>query len=47
MFTSFSTKTTVINFTVKERGLQDQLLGIVVQKEDPKLEEDRVYNLIL
>lgn len=36
-----STKTTVINFAVKEKGLQDQLLGIVVQREDPALEEQR------
>eukprot|EP00501_MAST-03F_sp_TOSAG23-6_P002456 GSMAST32.ASY1.ANO1.2566.1 assembled CDS len=33
-----STKATIINFAVKEQGLEDQLLGIVVQKEEPKLE---------
>jgi len=35
------TKTTVVNFAVKEKGLQDQLLGIVVKMEEPKLESDK------
>lgn len=34
-----STKTTVVNFSVKQLGLEAQLLGIVVQKEQPSLEE--------
>lgn len=34
-------KTNVINFSVKEKGLEDQLLGIVVKKERPDLEEQR------
>lgn len=34
-------KVTVINFTVTQDGLQDQLLLHVVQKERPKLEESR------
>ena len=34
-------KVTVINFTVTQDGLQDQLLSRVVQKEKPKLEESR------
>jgi len=33
-----STKTTIINFAVKEKGLQDQLLGVVVAEEEPSLE---------
>jgi dynein heavy chain len=33
-----STKTTIVNFSVKEEGLEAQLLGIVVQKEEPALE---------
>lgn len=34
-----STKTTVVNFSVKQLGLEAQLLGIVVQREQPSLEE--------
>ena len=33
-----STKTTIVNFSVKEEGLEAQLLGLVVQKEEPALE---------
>uniref|UniRef100_A0A667XC84 Dynein axonemal heavy chain 2 n=1 Tax=Myripristis murdjan TaxID=586833 RepID=A0A667XC84_9TELE len=36
-----STKTTIVNFTVKEQGLEAQLLGIVVRKERPELEEQK------
>lgn len=36
-----STKTTIVNFAVKESGLEDQLLGIVVRKERPALEEQK------
>eukprot|EP00736_Rhodelphis_marinus_P013382 Rmarinus@m.14828 len=36
-----STKTTVINFAVKEQGLQAQTLGIVVKKERPDLEQQK------
>ncbi|KAL7754402.1 hypothetical protein RI367_000383 [Sorochytrium milnesiophthora] len=36
-----SAKTTIVNFAVKERGLEDQLLGIVVRKEKPELEEQK------
>ncbi|KAF0304890.1 Dynein heavy chain 2, axonemal [Amphibalanus amphitrite] len=36
-----ATKTTIINFTVKEDGLEQQLLGIVVRKERPELEEQK------
>lgn len=36
-----STKVTIINFAVKEQGLEDQLLGIVVRKERPDLEEQK------
>jgi dynein heavy chain len=36
-----SIKCAVVNFAVKEKGLQDQLLGIVVRMEQPKLENDK------
>jgi len=36
-----SIKCNVVNFAVKEKGLQDQLLGIVVRMEEPKLENDK------
>lgn len=36
-----STKTTIVNFAVKEQGLVGQLLGIVVRKERPELEEQK------
>lgn len=36
-----STKTTLVNFAVKEQGLEGQLLGIVVRKERPQLEEQK------
>ena len=32
---------TLVNFTVTERGLEDQLLAVVVNKERPDLEERR------
>jgi len=35
-----STKVTLINFQVKEYGLEQQLLGIVVAAEERKLEEE-------
>ena len=35
-------QTTMINFTVTERGLEDQLLNVVVKKERPDLEEARM-----
>ena len=34
-------KVTIINFTVTMRGLEDQLLGAVVRKERPELEEQK------
>ncbi len=34
-----STKVTIVNFAVKQEGLEAQLLGIVVQEEEPSLEE--------
>ena len=34
-----STKTTIVNFAIKREGLEDQLLGILVKKERPDLEE--------
>ncbi|XP_039997326.1 dynein heavy chain 2, axonemal [Xiphias gladius] len=36
-----STKTIIVNFAVKEQGLEAQLLGIVVRKERPELEEQK------
>lgn len=36
-----STKTTLVNFAVKETGLEAQLLGIVVRKERPAVEEQK------
>jgi dynein heavy chain len=36
-----STKTTIVNFVVKEQGLEAQLLGITVQLEEPALEEQK------
>ena len=36
-----STKATVVNFAVKKDGLEAQLLGIVVQKEEPALEKEK------
>lgn len=34
-------KVTIINFTVTTKGLEDQLLGDLVRKERPELEETR------
>nr|XP_040043942.1 dynein heavy chain 2, axonemal isoform X1 [Gasterosteus aculeatus aculeatus] len=36
-----STKTIIVNFGVMEQGLEAQLLGIVVRKERPELEEQK------
>lgn len=36
-----STKTTVVNFAVKEQGLEAQLLGIVVRREQAQMEEQK------
>merc|ERR1719158_2004467 len=36
-----STKTTIINFIVVESGLTNQLLGVVVMKEEQRLEEQK------
>jgi len=36
-----STKVTVINFSVKQSGLEDQCLGIVVKIEQPNLEKTK------
>lgn len=41
-----STKTTIVNFAVVEQGLEAQLLGIVVRRERPELEEQK-DNLVL
>lgn len=45
-----TTKTTLVNFAIKEEGLQNQLLGIVVRQERPDLEEQKdklVVNIAL
>ena len=34
-------KITMVNFSISEAGLVDQLLGIVVARERPELEEER------
>lgn len=36
-----STKVTLVNFMITPEGLQDQLLGIVIAKERPELEEQK------
>ena len=36
-----STKTTIVNFAVKEQGLEEQLLSTVVQKEQPDLQNQK------
>jgi len=36
-----STKVTLVNFQVKQSGLEDQLLGILVRQEDARLEDDK------
>ncbi|XP_017772772.1 PREDICTED: dynein heavy chain 2, axonemal [Nicrophorus vespilloides] len=36
-----STKTTLVNFAIKQKGLEAQLLGIIVRKEKPQLEEQK------
>ncbi|XP_040202767.1 dynein heavy chain 2, axonemal [Rana temporaria] len=41
-----SSQTTIVNFAVKEQGLEDQLLGSVVKKERPEL-EDQKQSLVL
>lgn len=41
-----STKTAIVNFAVREQGLEEQLLGTVVTLEKPELEEHK-SNLVL
>jgi dynein heavy chain len=41
-----STKVTVLNFMITPEGLEDQLLGIVIAKEKPELEEMKAQLLI-
>jgi len=36
-----STKVNVVNFCIKEEGLEEQCLGIVVQEEQPALEQNK------
>ena len=41
-----STKVTVLNFMITPEGLEDQLLGIVIAKEKPELEEMKTQLLL-
>ncbi len=41
LFSPEQAQTTLVNFTVTEKGLEDQLLAAVVSKERPDLEEQR------
>ncbi|KAI8929015.1 dynein heavy chain and region D6 of dynein motor-domain-containing protein [Entophlyctis helioformis] len=41
-----STKVTLLNFMITPEGLQDQLLGIVIAKERPELEEMKTQLLL-
>ncbi len=34
-------KSTIVNFAIKQEGLEAQLLGLVVRKEKPELEEQK------
>ncbi len=37
-----STQVTLVNFTVKEQGLEEQLTSVVIQKMDQQLEKTRI-----
>lgn len=41
-----STKVTLLNFMITPEGLEDQLLGIVIAKERPELEELKTQLLL-
>lgn len=41
-----STKVTLVNFTVKENGLEEQLLSVIIQKMEPNLETTRTDLII-
>ena len=41
-----STKTTIVNFAIKREGLEDQLLGQLVKKERPDLEEQNSHLVV-
>lgn len=41
-----STKVTLLNFMITAEGLEDQLLGLVVAKERPELEEEKAALII-
>ncbi|KAJ3227682.1 Dynein heavy chain 7, axonemal [Clydaea vesicula] len=41
-----STKVTLLNFMITPEGLEDQLLGIVIAKERPELEEMKIQLLL-
>ena len=37
-----TSRTTVVNFTVKEQGLEEQMLGVVVRQERADLQEEKL-----
>jgi dynein heavy chain len=39
-------KVTLLNFMITPLGLQDQLLGIVVARENPELEDERTQLVV-
>jgi len=39
-------KVTLLNFMITPLGLEDQLLGIVVARENPELEEERTQLVV-
>lgn len=40
-YTFFDLQVTLLNFMITPEGMQDQLLGIVVARERPDLEEEK------
>ena len=41
VMTLFDPQVTLLNFMITPEGLEDQLLGIVVARERPELEEEK------
>ena len=40
-----TTKVNLINFAIKESGLEEQLLGVVVEQEQPNWEKSRIEQI--